>query len=626
MDRLGRKKKYIVLAVDVVLCVIAYIFSYILADDQFTTLYFLDVTFYIPLIIAIISTVCIFVLFDIYNIIWSYINIKELFHIIIASLISTGILVIVVYMFKLNIRLRACLLFMATFTLAVVLSRMTYYLLRHSLPGGTGTAKRKRLLIIGGGEASSIILREMVQNRKSEYVPVGVIDDEKGKQGRSILGVKILGTTNQIAQIVDMYGIDSIVFAIVNISEAKRKKILDACVQVCSDVKIVPGIYGSLKSVDELEIVPNLKNLTMDDLLFRDSVSILRREAIHYIKEKVVLVTGGGGSIGSELCMQIATLAPRQLIIFDIYENNVYSLQQKLKHKYGDKLDFSIEIASIRDSKKLEHIIKKYRPQVIFHAAAHKHVPLMETNPEEAVKNNVEGTRNIALLAQKYEVERFVLISTDKAVNPTNVMGATKRICEKIILASAQNSQKTIFSAVRFGNVLGSSGSVIPLFKEQLEKGGPLTVTDPEVTRYFMTIPEAVSLVILTGELASGGEIFVLDMGKPVKIKDLAENLIRLAGKIPYRDIDIEFIGLRPGEKLYEELLVHPDELQRTIHEKIFIEKVEKINAVQLRQDIKKLVDAARVNDTEKVRCCIKTIVPEYSCELLFQISSTVKD
>jgi FlaA1/EpsC-like NDP-sugar epimerase len=300
-----------------------------------------------------------------------------------------------------------------------------------------------------------------------------------------------------------MYGIDSIVFAIVNISEAKRKKILDACVQVCSDVKIVPGIYGSLKSVDELEIVPNLKNLTMDDLLFRDSVSILRREAIHYIKEKVVLVTGGGGSIGSELCMQIATLAPRQLIIFDIYENNVYSLQQKLKHKYGDKLDFSIEIASIRDSKKLEHIIKKYRPQVIFHAAAHKHVPLMETNPEEAVKNNVEGTRNIALLAQKYEVERFVLISTDKAVNPTNVMGATKRICEKIILASAQNSQKTIFSAVRFGNVLGSSGSVIPLFKEQLEKGGPLTVTDPEVTRYFMTIPEAVSLVILTGELAT---------------------------------------------------------------------------------------------------------------------------
>ncbi len=241
----------------------------------------------------------------------------------------------------------------------------------------------------------------------------------------------------------------------------------------------------------------------------------------------------------------------------------------------------------------------------------------METNPEEAVKNNVEGTRNIALLAQKYEVERFVLISTDKAVNPTNVMGATKRICEKIILASAQNSQKTIFSAVRFGNVLGSSGSVIPLFKEQLEKGGPLTVTDPEVTRYFMTIPEAVSLVILTGELASGGEIFVLDMGKPVKIKDLAENLIRLAGKTPYRDIDIEFIGLRPGEKLYEELLVHPDELQRTIHEKIFIEKVEKINAVQLRQDIKKLVDAARVNDTEKVRCCIKAIVPEYSCELL---------
>ncbi len=492
---------------------------------------------------------------------------------------------------------------------------MMYYLLKHSFPGAK-KIKKKRLLIIGGGEASSIILREMMQNRENEYLPIGVIDDEKGKQGRNILGVKILGTTNQIAQIVDMYEVDSIFFAIVNISDAKRKEILDVCVEVCNDVKIVPGVYNSLKSVDELEIMPNLKNLTMDELLFRDSVNILQKENIRYIKNKVVLVTGGGGSIGSELCLQIAKLKPKQLIIFDIYENNIYSLQQKLKHEYAGELDFYIEIASIRDRKKLEHIIEKYRPQVIFHAAAHKHVPLMETNPEEAVKNNVEGTLNIALLAKKYEVERFVLISTDKAVNPTNVMGATKRICEKIILAAAQNCTKTVFSAVRFGNVLGSSGSVIPLFKEQLEKGGPLTVTDPEVTRYFMTIPEAVSLVILTGELASGGEIFVLDMGKPVKIKDLAENLIKLSGKVPYRDIDIEFIGLRPGEKLYEELLVNAQELQRTIHEKIFIEKVEKINTIQLENDIEKLICAAKDNDSMQVRCCIKAIVPEYSCEL----------
>ncbi len=615
MNKLGTGKKYIVLSIDVVICVIAYILSYILADDQFTTAYLSDFSFYVPLMIAIFSSVCIFILFDIYNIIWSYINIKELFHIIIASLISTGILVIIVYIFELNIRLRACLLFMAMFTLAVVLSRMMYYLLKHSFPGAK-KIKKKRLLIIGGGEASSIILREMMQNRENEYLPIGVIDDEKGKQGRNILGVKILGTTNQIAQIVDMYEVDSIFFAIVNISDAKRKEILDVCVEVCNDVKIVPGVYNSLKSVDELEIMPNLKNLTMDELLFRDSVNILQKENIRYIKNKVVLVTGGGGSIGSELCLQIAKLKPKQLIIFDIYENNIYSLQQKLKHEYAGELDFYIEIASIRDRKKLEHIIEKYRPQVIFHAAAHKHVPLMETNPEEAVKNNVEGTLNIALLAKKYEVERFVLISTDKAVNPTNVMGATKRICEKIILAAAQNCTKTVFSAVRFGNVLGSSGSVIPLFKEQLEKGGPLTVTDPEVTRYFMTIPEAVSLVILTGELASGGEIFVLDMGKPVKIKDLAENLIKLSGKVPYRDIDIEFIGLRPGEKLYEELLVNAQELQRTIHEKIFIEKVEKINTIQLENDIEKLICAAKDNDSMQVRCCIKAIVPEYSCEL----------
>lgn len=612
MNKLGRNKKYVVLLIDIFICTLVYAFSYIIADDKFNLTYLQQFSFYIPFIIANVLFICVFLIFDIYNIIWSYINVKELFNIIIACLISTGIFVIIVYLFELHIRLRSCLLFAATFTLSVVLSRSAYYLLRHSLFKYKNIVK-KRLLIIGGGEACNILLREIWQNKRNEFLPIGIVDDEKVKQGRNILGVKILGNTKQIKQIVEAHEVESIIFCIINISDKKRKEILDLCMEACSDVKIIPGVYNSLVPVNGNGIFPKLKNVTMEDLLFRDSINVLENQDISYIKDKIVMVTGGGGSIGSELCMQIAKLNPNMLIICDIYENNVYSLEQKLKRQYAEKLNLVIEIASVRDNKKIDLLIKNYKPHVIFHAAAHKHVPLMESNPEEAVKNNVEGTLNIVSLAQKYEVEKFVLISTDKAVKPTNVMGATKRVCEKIVLAASLKSKKTVFSAVRFGNVLGSNGSVIPLFKEQLEMGGPLTVTHPEVTRYFMTIPEAVSLVITAGQLAKGGEIFVLDMGTPVKIKDLAENLIKLAGKVPYRDIDIKYIGLRPGEKLYEELLVDTQVLAKTMYDKIFIDKFEEINNTQLQSDIKELIDFAKENDYIKVKEKLKTIVPEYT-------------
>jgi len=611
MNKLGRNKKYVVLLIDILICSLVYIVSYIIADDRFNLTYFSHFSFFMPLIIANILFSCVFILFDVYNIIWSYINIKELFNIIIACLISTGIFIIIVYIFKLNIRLRACLLFAAAFTLSVVLSRMAYYLYRHSISKHKNITK-KRLLIIGGGEACNILLREIWQNKRNEFLPIGIIDDEKVKLGRNILGVKVLGNTKQIKQIVDIYEIESIIFSIINISDKKRKEILDICMEACPDVKIVPGVYNSLVPVNGSGIFPKIKNVTMEDLLFRDSINILDKQNIGYIKDKTVLVTGGGGSIGSELCVQIAELKPMKLVIIDIYENNVYSLEQKLRREYNGNLDLIIEIASVRDDDKLEIIMQKYKPQVIFHAAAHKHVPLMESNPEEAVKNNVVGTLNLVRLAQKYNAERFVLISTDKAVNPTNVMGATKRVCEKIILSASSEKGQTIFSAVRFGNVLGSNGSVIPLFKEQLELGGPLTVTHPEVTRYFMTIPEAVSLVITAGELAKGGDIFVLDMGTPVKIKDLAENLIKLSGKVPYRDIDIKYIGLRPGEKLYEELLVNTNELNKTMHNKIFIEPFEEINSSKLYKDIDELIKYAKNNEHIMTKEKLKEIVPEY--------------
>nr|PZN02262.1 MAG: nucleoside-diphosphate sugar epimerase [Bacillota bacterium] len=427
---------------------------------------------------------------------------------------------------------------------------------------------KKRVLVVGAGHAGSLVIKEFKQNPELEMVPVGIIDDDKSKHGLSIYGVRVLGGREKIPYIVEAKKVEEIIIAMPSVDRREVKKIADICSATKCKVKIVPGIYELLNGKVD---VRKIRDIRIEDLLGREPVRININAAKEYLKGKKVLVTGAGGSIGSELVRQVARFEPELLLLFDISENNIFDLEHQLK-TYFPKQKYIPIIGSIRDVAKVEAVMAKYRPDVVFHAAAHKHVPLMELNPMEAIKNNVFGTLYVAEAAKKYKAERFILISTDKAVNPKNVMGASKRVAEIIIQMMAKSSE-TRFAAVRFGNVLGSAGSVIPLFKKQIEAGGPVTVTHPEVTRYFMTIPEAVQLVIQAGAMAEGGEIFVLDMGEPVKILDLATEMIKLSGLEPGKDIKIEFIGLRPGEKLHEELFYDKEDVIKTQCEKIYLAK-----------------------------------------------------
>jgi FlaA1/EpsC-like NDP-sugar epimerase len=428
--------------------------------------------------------------------------------------------------------------------------------------------KKSRVLIVGAGDAGSMLIKEIKKHRTLNYDIIGLIDDDLSKIGQVINGIKIIGTRDDILKICEDSKVEEIFIALPSANFQERKEIYNICKKTGCKLKTLPGIYEIINGNVNIS---QLRDVDINDLLGRDPIKLNNENINKYINGKVVLVTGGGGSIGSELCRQIVKFNPKRLIILDIYENNAYELQMELKSKYPD-LDLEVAIASIRDFNRLKDIFGKYKPYVVFHAAAHKHVPLMEGNPAEAIKNNIIGTYNVVKCSDIYKVKRFVQISTDKAVNPTNVMGATKRFCEKIIQAFDKES-KTEYVAVRFGNVLGSNGSVIPLFKKQIRQGGPVTVTHPEINRFFMTIPEAAQLVIQAGAMAKGGEIFVLDMGEPVKIVDLARDLIRLSGLKPDEDIKIEYTGLRPGEKLYEELLMDEIALTSTEHEKIFVEK-----------------------------------------------------
>lgn len=442
--------------------------------------------------------------------------------------------------------------------LTVRYSKRIYIMVKYSV---TRSGKGKiRAMIVGAGNAGTAIIREIQTSDKIAYNPVCVIDDDETKLGKRISNVKIIGTTAEIAKYAEKYGINEILIAIPSAGKSDLKRIYEICKQTKCKVKTLPGIY---QIVNGDASVSALREVRITDLLGREQIQVNLDEIMGYIEGEVVLVTGGGGSIGSELCRQIAIHNPKRLIVLDIYENNAYDIEQELKRKYPS-LDLLALIASIRDKGKMEDVFEKYRPDIVFNAAAHKHVPLMETSPNEAVKNNVFGTLNAARCADKYGVKTFVQISTDKAVNPTNIMGATKRICEMIIQTIGRNSKSTKFVAVRFGNVLGSNGSVIPLFERQIAEGGPVTVTHKDIIRYFMTIPEAVSLVLQAGAYASGGQIFVLDMGEPVKIYDLACNLIKLSGYEPNVDIEIKCTGLRPGEKLYEERLMDEEGMQTT--------------------------------------------------------------
>ncbi len=478
----------------------------------------------------------------------------------------------------------------------------------------------ERTLIVGAGRAAMMILADIenakkdINNPSRNILPVGLVDDDRTKYGSKINGVSVLGSTEDIPMLCKKSNISMIVFAIPSCSEEERQRILALCSQTECKIKMLPYLSQLLFDGDgsKPQLLNQVKDIKIEDLLGREPITFDRNVVRDFIKGKTLMVTGGGGSIGSELVRQIADYRPRQVIIVDIYENNAYDIQQELLLEHENDLDVVTLIASVRDYDKMNLIFEKYRPQVVFHAAAHKHVPLMETSPEEAVKNNIFGTFNMATLAEKYEVEKFIMISTDKAVNPTNVMGATKRCCEMIVQYKSQHSEKTEFVTTRFGNVLGSNGSVIPLFRRQIESGKPVTVTHPDIIRYFMTIPEAVSLVLQAGAMAQGGEIFVLDMGDPVKITTLAENLIRMYGKVPYKDVEIRFTGLRPGEKLFEELLMNEEGLKSTENKKIFIGNQIAIDEVELLSKLEVLRHAAEENDSEKTVEILSDIVPTF--------------
>lgn len=465
-----------------------------------------------------------------------------------------------------------------------------------------------RVLIIGAGCAGEMVVKELEKNPQLNKKAVAIIDDDITRIGDQVSGVDIVGTRNSILKIVKLYKIDEIIFSIANISKKGKKEIIDICKNTNCKIKTIPGIY---EIIDGKVDIKQVRDVDIEDLLGREPIEVDFNLMGSYIQDSTILVTGAGGSIGSELCRQIANIRPKKLIMLDNYENNLYSIQQELIRKYGDSIKMIAVVASIREQKRMEKIFDKYRPEVVFHAAAHKHVPLMENSPGEAIKNNIFGTLNVAMLSNKYNVKRFLLISTDKAVNPTNVMGATKRAAEMII-QSLNEESKTEFVAVRFGNVLGSNGSVIPLFKKQIEEGGPVTVTHPKIIRYFMTIEEAVGLVIQAGGMAKGGEIFVLDMGEPVKILDLAKNLIRLSGFEPDVDIKIVFTGLRPGEKLYEELLMSEEGLLDTKHKKIFIGRPIDFDKNDLQKYLIELRDIVLEEDDELMEQAMKNLVPTF--------------
>ncbi len=467
-----------------------------------------------------------------------------------------------------------------------------------------------RAMVVGAGRAGTDLIREMQTSDKINYLPVCLVDDDESKRGKTIGDVKVAGTSEDIPALVAKYKISQILIAIPSAPKKEVGRIYEICKKTPCVVKILPGVY---QFVSGEATMASLREVEISDLLGREQVRADLQEIAGYIKDQVVLVTGGGGSIGSELCRQIARSDPKRLIILDIYENNAYDIEQELKRHFP-ALDLLVLIASVRDKGKMEDVFRTYRPDIVFNAAAHKHVPLMETSPNEAVKNNVFGTLNCARLADRYGVKTFVQISTDKAVNPTNVMGATKRICEMIIQTIGRHSKNTNFVAVRFGNVLGSNGSVIPLFKKQIAEGGPVTVTDPNIIRYFMTIPEAVLLVLQAGAYAKGGQIFVLDMGEPVKIYDLAYNLIKLSGFEPNVDIEIKCTGLRPGEKLYEERLMDEEGLQTTAHGLISIARPIALDEEEFWKKLDELYAAAYA-ETRDMKHLVSSLVPTYKVQ-----------
>lgn len=563
---------------------------------------------------AVLNTfcsICIFAAYRMYSTLWSFASIMDFFNVVKAVLISSVFQFIGIHMLAWPIPRSFIVLYIGWLGIAAVFPRMMIRILRggRRIPLQTIGKQVIPVMLIGAGEAGSIILQEFKNSKFVEKEIVCVIDDDPKKWGTFIHGVPVVGGRRKITQSVVRFGIQEIVLAIPTLKPHERKNIINICQQTGCKMSTLPGIYQLINCDVKVSM---LRDVQIEDLLGREAVRTDLESIMSYVKDQKVMVTGGGGSIGSELCRQIADDQPKQLIIIDNYENAAYELQMELGRKHPE-LDVIVLIVSVQNRRKIREIFEQYKPDLVFHAAAHKHVPLMEYSPCEAIKNNVFGTMNVASEANRSGVKRMVLISTDKAVRPTNIMGASKRICEMVIQTYNQRS-KTEYVAVRFGNVLGSNGSVVPLFKQQIREGGPVTVTHPDIIRYFMTIPEAVSLVLQAGAYAQGGEIFILDMGEPVKILDLAENMIRLSGLVPGEDIEIKFTGLRPGEKLYEELLIDDDNKKETANKRIFIGQPIKIDEAEFDEKMKEL-EKATFSEDENIRQVVKKLVPEYTIQ-----------
>ena len=604
------KQKILTIIIDVILIVTAILFSFYLRLDFKMTdnalVSIRQLSLYLPVI-----SVFFLVFFKQYSSIFKFTGIDELIKIVIANILSVltflllNVLIIRMPIFRsfyVMYFLLSLLLISASRISHRVFERLYCKLFKFGVAG-------KRVLIVGAGDAGAMTIKELQKNNYMQKIPVAVLDDDTTKQRKSIHGVPIVGITKDIEKVVMDYNISEIIISMPSAKKSKIKEVIEHCKNTNCKIKTLPGVS---QLIDGKVDIKRMRDVQIEDLLGRDPVRIDMNNVKNFITNKVVLVTGGGGSIGSELCRQIATYNPAKLLILDIYENGAYDIQQELIRKYKAELDLEVIIASVRDVDRMRRIFEKYKPQLLFHAAAHKHVPIMENNPFEAVKNNIFGTLNCVNMANEFGLEKFVLVSTDKAVNPTNIMGATKRVCE-LICQTTNKISKTDFVAVRFGNVLGSNGSVIPLFKKQLEEGGPITVTHPDIIRYFMTIPEAVQLILQAGAFAQGGEIFVLDMGEPVKINELAKDFIKLSGFELGTDMEIVYSGLRPGEKLYEELLMAEEGLSNTIHQKIFIGKPTKLDPDLLFRQIEALKGITDIEDKILLDSIIKVLVPTYN-------------
>ena len=560
------------------------------------------------LLIVIILNIAILFLMKMYKSLWQFASVTELFNVITSSIFCSLVNTVIFEIANKDLPEACYFLYFLLLTLCLGITRFSYRFIRmyksHIVP--KSRRELQKVMIIGAGLAGEKTYQEITYNPSVYKKVVCFIDDDKSKQGRRIHDVTVYGGREKIIEVAKKFGVEEILLAMPSGNRKEVADILNICKETKCQIKKLPGIYQMINGDIHIS---DFKDVEIQDLLGREPIKVNIEDIIRYVTGKVVMVTGGGGSIGSELCRQIAASGPKQLIIVDIYENNAYDIQLELKHKYPN-LNLETIIASVRNSKKIDKLFEKYQPDIVYHAAAHKHVPLMEDSPNEAVKNNVFGTLNVVKAADKYKTKKFILISTDKAVNPTNIMGATKRICEMIVQSYNKQSQ-TEYVAVRFGNVLGSNGSVIPLFKKQIKEGGPVTVTHPDIIRYFMTIPEAVSLVLQAGAYAKGGEIFILDMGEPVKIADMARNLIKLSGYEPDVDIKIEYTGLRPGEKLYEELLMKEEGLQDTPNHLIHIGKPIKLDEKTFFNKLTNLKEAVYKEDSN-VRLLVKDIVPTY--------------